>query len=146
MSVFQRIVVGVDGSDPSNAAVALAVRVARDTNESEMFFVSCSTSMMTIALQPHPNRRSVVTNWFTRIGERVEPISMRPNARPQRREYAPSARFSRVTPEKRWHNLQATVDSIFSLWERTVATAFSECFSAARQRRCCVTRPSRSSP
>ena len=38
MSVFQRIVVGVDGSDPSNAAVALAVRVACDTNESEIVF------------------------------------------------------------------------------------------------------------
>ena len=38
MSVFRRILVPIDGSDPSNAAVALALRVARDGTTSELVF------------------------------------------------------------------------------------------------------------
>lgn len=38
MSAFQRILVAVDGSDPSQAAVALAVRVARYAAASELIF------------------------------------------------------------------------------------------------------------
>lgn len=38
MSLFRRILVPVDGSDPSNAAVALALRVAREGTISELVF------------------------------------------------------------------------------------------------------------
>ena len=38
MSLFRRILVPIDGSDPSNAAIALALRVARDGTTSELVF------------------------------------------------------------------------------------------------------------
>ena len=38
MSLFRRILVAVDGSDPSNAAVALALRMAREGTTSELVF------------------------------------------------------------------------------------------------------------
>lgn len=38
MSLFRRMLVPVDGSDPSNAAVALALRLAREGTPSELCF------------------------------------------------------------------------------------------------------------
>jgi nucleotide-binding universal stress UspA family protein len=53
MSLFKKIVVPVDGSEPSDAAVALAVRLARD-QESRLLFVHVSDAAKIAALVSAP--------------------------------------------------------------------------------------------